>query len=750
MTDTRPKAIEKAKQRAEKRNDDGQSKSLQAFESEREKAKNTMRRGINANTGQSVQKIAASAQEAEAAHILRVAAYCRVSTDDIDQVISIELQKNNYRDAIKENPQWKYAGTYVDDGFSGTNTEHRPAFRLMMSDAMAGRFDMIITKSVSRFARNLLDCISWVRKLQEHNPPIPVFFEQEHLNTMDSTSNIILFVLAMVAEEESHMKSEAMLLSLEWRFSRGRFMTPKLLGYDNAEVDDGYGGKMKQLVVNEDQARAVRLMYYMLLSGSTVYEIADTLTELGLETGGRRKVNGEYVKNTRWTPSGVTSTMRNERYAGDVLARKTWTPNFRTHKSVKNTGEKNRYYQPAHHEAIVTRTQWNAAQKILNSRKFDHTGGYFPMRVVKRGALRGYISMYVTWAGYELDEYYRVSNIAMGMEEGDLSIDLGAEHLPDAGRKIAALTGDSGIQRIARELSAVEQKVKEQLEGTDTGDKEAAIKPVKPGFQVVSGAMFSHIAEPVVRFNRNTIAFNSLCIQKLNKIYTNDQDWNMERCQYVELLMNPVERTLLVRPCAANKPNAIKWADDDGGSVSISAAPFCRTVFALMDWSTEYNFRVRASLQHEGDDAVLFFDLDDYIGVEKKKPAEKDKEQLVIVAEERADTKGIFYAADDEPQKIEDVEAIEERLRQVTENEKRSFGMPLFEHNSELRMPDTEGLMAEAEALDSDHRVDKETVQQLYSELEEYVTAPGATGDGKNDEDHEGGSENAKNDATDP
>ena len=148
MTDTRPNAMEKAKQRAEKRNDDGQSKSLQAFESEREKAKNTMRRGINANTGQSVQKIAASAQEAEAAHILRVAAYCRVSTDDIDQVISIELQKNNYRDAIKENPQWKYAGTYVDDGFSGTNTEHRPAFRLMMSDAMAGRFENRPTKLI--------------------------------------------------------------------------------------------------------------------------------------------------------------------------------------------------------------------------------------------------------------------------------------------------------------------------------------------------------------------------------------------------------------------------------------------------------------------------------------------------------------------------------------------------------------------------------------------------------------------------
>ena len=106
----------------------------------------------------------------------------------------------------------------------------------MMKDALSGKIDMIVTKSVSRFARNLIDCISWVRRLKEQDPPIPVLFEQENLNTLDSTSNIILFVLAMVVEEESHMKSEAMLLSLEWRFSRGRFMTTKLLGYDKVEV----------------------------------------------------------------------------------------------------------------------------------------------------------------------------------------------------------------------------------------------------------------------------------------------------------------------------------------------------------------------------------------------------------------------------------------------------------------------------------------------------------------------------------
>ena len=280
MTDTRPKALEKARQFKEKKTKIGNPIQVEkppgtGFESERQKAKKALRDDVNRAAGQNVQKFAATEESAQSDRILRVAAYCRVSTDDIDQVISIELQKNNYRDMIKANPKWKYAGTYVDDGFSGTNTEHRPAFRLMMRDAMAEKIDMIITKSVSRFARNLLDCIGWVRKLQEHDPPIPVFFEQENLNTMASTSNIILFVLAMVAEEESHMKSEAMLLSLEWRLSRGRFLTPKLLGYDRAEISDGQGGSKKQLVVNEDQARTVKLMYYMLLSGSSTAE--DTL-----------------------------------------------------------------------------------------------------------------------------------------------------------------------------------------------------------------------------------------------------------------------------------------------------------------------------------------------------------------------------------------------------------------------------------------------------------------------------------------
>ena len=167
LKDIRPKAEEKARRKAEGLQQEAPPGN-DGFMSERTRAKEALREEVNTYTGANVRKIAATTAAAEEDRILRVAAYCRVSTDDIDQLISIEMQKNNYRDMIKANPKWKYVGTYVDDGFSGTNTDHRPAFKLMMRDAMAGKIDMIITKSVSRFARNLLDCITPMRLVRRN------------------------------------------------------------------------------------------------------------------------------------------------------------------------------------------------------------------------------------------------------------------------------------------------------------------------------------------------------------------------------------------------------------------------------------------------------------------------------------------------------------------------------------------------------------------------------------------------------
>ena len=178
-----------------------------SFESERQRSKNALVKQIASQDGRNVRMIAAATERPEEERILRVAAYCRVSTDDIDQALSIHLQIQQYMKKIKENPNWKYAGCYVDDGFSGTNTDHRQGFQKLMKDCMDGKIDMVITKAVSRFARNLMDCIGWVEALQNHDPPVRVFFEQENLDTMSQTSGIILFVIRITTKGITFNKS---------------------------------------------------------------------------------------------------------------------------------------------------------------------------------------------------------------------------------------------------------------------------------------------------------------------------------------------------------------------------------------------------------------------------------------------------------------------------------------------------------------------------------------------------------------
>ena len=680
-----------------------------SFESERQREKTALVRQLDAQDGRNVHKIAAATTAQKDDRILRVAAYCRVSTDDIDQKLSIHLQIQQYMKRIKENSNWKYAGCYVDDGFSGTNTAHRQGFQKLMKDAMDGKIDMIITKAVSRFARNLMDCIGWVEALQNHDPPIRVFFEQENLDTMSQTSGIILFVLAMVAQEESHMKSEAILLSLEWRFSRGRFLTPRLFGYDKVEVPDGFGGKKKILSVNENEARVVRWMYSTLVNGGTPEEIADVLTEMAIPTGGRRR---DGTLNTHWTANSVVALMRNEKHCGDVLARKTYTPNYKDHKSKKNNGKKNKYFQPDHHDAIVSRAIWNAAQRILNSRKYRHEGTYLPMRIIDHGTLSGYISMNRSWAGFDYEDYYRASRIAMGLLDEDLEVDLGSEYLPEAGRKIGGLVDDHGIAQIARDLTAAEQEIKDELEGktedkAESIDKENAVK----SFQVVSGDMFSRAFDPVIRISKKNISFSKSCVDKLPNI------------DYIELLFNPVERMLIVRPCESDHPNAIKWE-----AKNKSAVPLVRAIYESMGWETDYTFRIPCQVISNPylaseNSTVLVFDLDNYVGraVSKKDEVIIPKKETDTAPTEHDEAKSYYYPPDEEePQEIRDME---EKFQKAVEINRMLFGTPIFQYEPGIRaiIPDMTAedwdMMTQARPLDITHTVDANSVDDLLLEI---------------------------------
>lgn len=183
----------------------------------------------------------------------RVAVYARVSTDDPRQTSSYELQKNYYEDYVSRCPNWELVRIYADEGISGTSLRHRDSFIQMIDDCAAGKIDMIITKSVSRFARNIMDCIGTVNKLKQQIPSVGVFFENEQIYTLNPQSEMSLSFIAAMAQEESHVKSSSMNASYEMRFSHGIFMTPPLLGYDQNEEGN--------LIINEEEAKTVRLIF---------------------------------------------------------------------------------------------------------------------------------------------------------------------------------------------------------------------------------------------------------------------------------------------------------------------------------------------------------------------------------------------------------------------------------------------------------------------------------------------------------
>lgn len=333
----------------------------------------------------------------ESTSIRRVAAYVRVSTDNDEQTSSYELQKNYYTEYIKAQPGWEFVGIYDDEGISGTSLEHRKGMQQLIEDCKAGKIDLVLTKSIARFARNIVDCLSVIETLKDLDPPVGVKFEADNIYTLDSNGRMILTILASVAEEESHSKSIIMNWSIDRRFSRGLFLTPALLGYDQDE--DG------NLVVNPAEAQTVKVVYYLYLNGFSFTEIAELLTEYGRKTK---------LGNTEWNPGTLAGVIANERHCGDVLARKTFTPNFLTHKSKKNNNDRTQYRQRDHHEAIVSREVYNAANHLRASRSYAKKNRPLPvLSVVNDGILRGYVPFDKDWTGFSAEEYREASESVM-------------------------------------------------------------------------------------------------------------------------------------------------------------------------------------------------------------------------------------------------------------------------------------------------------------------------------------------------
>lgn len=287
---------------------------------------------------------------------LKVAAYCRVSTDSDEQATSYEAQVEHYTEYIQKKPEWEFAGIYADDGISGTNTKKREEFNRMIEDCEAGNIDMIITKSISRFARNTLDCLKYIRQLKDKN--IPVFFEKEAINTMDAKGEVLLTIMASLAQQESQSLSQNVKLGLQFRYQNGQVQVNHnhFLGYTKDEEGN--------LIIDPEQAEVVKRIYREYLEGYSMDKIAKGLEADGILTGAGK---------TKWWTSTINKILRNEKYIGDALLQKTYTTDFLNKTRVKNNGIVPQYYVEGNHEAIIPKDIFLRVQEELVRRRVVKT-----------------------------------------------------------------------------------------------------------------------------------------------------------------------------------------------------------------------------------------------------------------------------------------------------------------------------------------------------------------------------------------
>ncbi len=512
-----------------------------AYDKERKKAK--IRERYKGNDTDLVEIIPAKATPGFYDDVeRRVAVYVRVSTDNIQQTSSYELQKNYYEDMVKKYEKWTLVGIYADEGITGMSLKHRDSFNKMINDCRAGLVDMIITKSVSRFARNMVDCISIVRELRNLVNPVAIFFETEHIYTLNDATETQLGITATMAQEESHTKSAIMNISYDMRFSHGILLTPVLLGYDHDEDSN--------LIINDDEATTVRLIFFMYICGYSCSEIADKLSALYRITKKGR---------TEWNAGSVLGILRNEKYCGDVLARKSFTPDYLNHKSRKNRGERNKYLWKNQHEPIISRDDFIAVQHMINNAKYGR-GCILPeLKIISEGELKGFVSVNPRWAGFRAEEYISAAK----------NVYVGADNEWNNFSEIAARGGDFDLRE----------------------------------YEIARAEFFNTVEKITVTFSVKKTAFGISCIKKFGNIHL------------VEMLIHPIKKQIIIRPSTEKSANCIKWAFISGSGRTlprqISGSAYLKTLFEIFGWNTDFKYRIYGFLYRNESERFLIFDVKD-------------------------------------------------------------------------------------------------------------------------------------------
>lgn len=282
----------------------------------------------------------------------KVCAYARVSTDSEDQENSFEAQQRAYTKMINNNPEWEFIQVYADKGISGTSLKNRDQFNQMVKDAKAGKIDLIINKSISRFGRNTVDTIKTIRELKAVG--VEVFFEKENISTFDGKGELILTIMASLAQEESRSISENVKMGRRWAYQQGKVYIPfkSFLGYKK--------GEKGEIAIDENQAATVRLIYRLyLVEGMTCYGIAEYLNNRGIRT----------ALDKAWKKTSVEHILKNEKYKGDALLQKGYVENFLDHKVVKNDGALPQCYVENSHPAIIEKDMWEQVQYEMKRRE---------------------------------------------------------------------------------------------------------------------------------------------------------------------------------------------------------------------------------------------------------------------------------------------------------------------------------------------------------------------------------------------
>lgn len=404
----------------------------------------------------------------------KVAAYARVSMETERLHHSLSSQVSYYSELIQNNPEWEYVGVYADEGITGTSTKHREGFKKMVADALAGNIDLIVTKSVSRFARNTVDSLTTIRKLKEHG--VECYFEKENIWTFDGKGELLITIMSSLAQEESRSISENCTWGQRKRFADGKVTIPfnRFLGYDR--------GANGELIVNPEQAETVRSIYDMFLQGLTYNGIAKALTAKGIKTPGGKD---------KWSISTVRSILSNEKYKGDALLQKRFTVDYLTKKQKKNEGEIPQYYVEGNHEEIIPPEKFDMVQREMAKRgkgKKYHSGVHPFSSKIKCGQCG---SWYGSKVWHSTDKYRRT--IWQCNHKYDGGERCSTPHLTDEQIQDAFL---SAANKLLATKDAVIANGKAMLTLLfDTSEQEAERDKLLEEAQVVSDAVQKNIYE---------------------------------------------------------------------------------------------------------------------------------------------------------------------------------------------------------------------------------------------------------------